>query len=298
MNNSCYRFEKYTYTDGLFNDNIDATYIIHLEGNGRLEGIKKQIAEIHPTNIVYIVFNKGFKKCKKILFKDKISYDIIDTNINIFKHANDNNYNNILVLEDDFIFSDNIKNKNHINNINTFLFKKKGGDFIYQLGGRAFILFPAGNSTYLTLSLLGHANIFSKVSQNRLINDYYNGKIASYNHIAGLDSCILYQSIFLLNLYIYDIPLVYQTFPITDNQNEWYSNDALSKILKYLDLSYIKLTNLDKIPEPGFSGFYIIAKIVSLLLFIVIIYIIYKILFYLKLFKYISKLFKVYRFKG
>ena len=285
------------YTDGIFNDSVDATYILHLEGNGRLKSIIKQITEIHPTNIVYIVFNKGFKNCKKILLKDTPPYDIIDTNINVFKHANDNNYNNILVLEDDFIFSDNIKNKNHINNINTFLLKKGGSDFIYQLGGKPFILFPIGNSTYLTLSTLGHADIFSKVSQNRLINDYNTGKITSYNHISGLDVYILYQSIFLLNLYIYDIPLVYQIFPITHSQQHWYSNDVLSKCIQYLDLSYIKITNLDKTPQPGFSRFYIISKIVSLVLFIFIIYVIYIIVFYLKLFKYVSKLFKVYRFK-
>ena len=142
MNSKCYTFEKYTYTDGLLRENVDATYIIHLEGNGRLENIKKQLSKIHLTNIVYIVFNKGFKKCKKILLKDTPSYDIIDANINVFKHANHNNYDNILVLEDDFIFSDNIQKKYHIDNLNRFLLEKRGHDFIYQLGGRPYILVP------------------------------------------------------------------------------------------------------------------------------------------------------------
>ncbi len=63
--NLCYRFEEYNYTDGFFNS-IDTTYIIHLENNGRYDAIQDQLNKFHPTNRVYILYNKGFKKCKKI----------------------------------------------------------------------------------------------------------------------------------------------------------------------------------------------------------------------------------------
>ena len=62
MNNECYNYKKIIYNNGLFNKTIDATYIIHLEGNGRLDDIMKQLNEYQPTNIVYILFNKGYKK--------------------------------------------------------------------------------------------------------------------------------------------------------------------------------------------------------------------------------------------
>ena len=38
--NSYYRFELNEYNDGIFNSSINATYIMHLEGNGRLDTIK------------------------------------------------------------------------------------------------------------------------------------------------------------------------------------------------------------------------------------------------------------------
>lgn len=76
----CYRFEQYKYTDGLLNDSVDATYILHLEDNGRLESIKKQLNQCHPTNIVYIVFDKGYKKCKNNL-KRITSYLILSNHI-------------------------------------------------------------------------------------------------------------------------------------------------------------------------------------------------------------------------
>jgi hypothetical protein len=130
MNNKCYRYEKILYKDGLFNKTIDATYIINLEGNGRLEYIMKQLEEYHPTNIVYIVFNKGFKKCKKADFIINPPYDLVDANLNIFKHAKNNNYDNILILEDDFIFDDKILDPFHRNNVNKFI--NTHNDFIFS----------------------------------------------------------------------------------------------------------------------------------------------------------------------
>ena len=44
----CYRLEQHEFSDGMLN--LDATYIIHLEGNGREQHIKNQLEEYHPTN--------------------------------------------------------------------------------------------------------------------------------------------------------------------------------------------------------------------------------------------------------
>ena len=40
---SCYTFEQIEYSNGLLD--LDATYIIHLEGNGRIENIDSRTAE-------------------------------------------------------------------------------------------------------------------------------------------------------------------------------------------------------------------------------------------------------------
>ena len=60
----CYRFELLEFNDWLF-ENVDATYILHLEGNGRLDHIHDQLKTYHPTKKVYLVYNKGYKKCHK-----------------------------------------------------------------------------------------------------------------------------------------------------------------------------------------------------------------------------------------
>ena len=89
--NNCYNFKKIIFNDGFLNNSVDATYIIHLEGNGRLPDIQKQLNEYHPTNIVYILFNKGYKKCYKNENIKNSTSDLIDAFLEIFKDANKKN---------------------------------------------------------------------------------------------------------------------------------------------------------------------------------------------------------------
>ena len=83
-NTYCYFFEKITFNDGLLNETVDATYIINLENNGRYNQIITQLEEYHPTNIVYIVHNKGYKKCKKKLPKNISYQDLTDAFLQCF----------------------------------------------------------------------------------------------------------------------------------------------------------------------------------------------------------------------
>lgn len=74
---SCYHFKKITYSQGLF-ETVDATYIIHLEGNGRYDDILNQLAQFQPTKVVYIVFNKGYKNCQKNKNIKLPAHDLVD----------------------------------------------------------------------------------------------------------------------------------------------------------------------------------------------------------------------------
>ena len=96
MNKDCYYFELFKYDYGILDNFVDITYIITLEGNKRLENIYNQLSKIIPTKNIFIVHNKGYKKCHKKLFIYNSIYDIIDANMQILKHASNNNYNNIL----------------------------------------------------------------------------------------------------------------------------------------------------------------------------------------------------------
>ena len=132
----CYRLEHYIFNDDLLNNSIDATYIIHLENNGRLDHIMNQLTEYHPTNNVYILFNKGYKLCNK-------------ENINL--PAND------LIK--------------HINNINKYCTTNINNKFILSLGGIPYISIPYNSYLYYTLSTGTHSVIYSKLMREIILND-------------------------------------------------------------------------------------------------------------------------------
>ena len=61
-----YTFKKMIFNDGFLNNSVEATYIIHLEGNGRYNDILEQLTKFHTPNIVYILFNKGYNQNVKL----------------------------------------------------------------------------------------------------------------------------------------------------------------------------------------------------------------------------------------
>ena len=257
MNNSeCYRLEQQEFSDGLLE--LDATYIIHLEGNGREEQIKKQLEEYHPTNLVYILYNKGYKKCNKFLHLNETQIDLIDAFLYIFKDAKHKNFNNILILEDDFIFNEKIKEKQIQINIMDFINKKEKETTIYMLGCLPFIQRPYDKYTnVMTCGIGAHACIYTKSVIEKILQenaqdfidwDYYIWK--KYTR------------------YMYHEPLCYQLFPETENQKNWHEWNGLKNILLYI----IKLFQLDKKPEPGYTVFYNASKVLyaTLVIFLVI----------------------------
>jgi len=279
-NSDCYDFKEYKYDNGLFNNSTDATYIIHLEGNGRLPDIQKQLEIYKPTNIVYIVFNKGYKKCKKELKKQNSMYDIIDVNISIFNHSRKNNFSNILILEDDFLFSPEIKNETHLKNINTFITHNKDKSLIYHIGSLPMLVIPYDLYTYRGIQIFAmHASIFTKGAIDTILNN--KDKINDWD-IYLLDN---------VPRYMYHKPLCNQLITETENKGNW----DHGTILKFISNSIISLFKLDKQTEPGTSYIYMISKILSLLLVILFIVIIYFILSYLKVTKFIARSLKKVR---
>ena len=274
---NCYIYKKIYLTNGLLNNCVDVTYILHLEDNGRYNDIINQLNIYHPTNIVYIVFNKGYKKCLKKNINNTV-HDIVFTNIQVFKHALKNNYNNILVLEDDFIFNPKILEKKHINNVCNFINKLGNKKFCYLLGCLPLFRIPYNYNTSILCGYIAqHSCIYSKELYKNLIKDYYNNKI-----IYPIDLYLTVCNNF--NNYIYNIPLCYQLFPDTDNSNNWDKNIyGNSNIIFYniviIAKKFLNFLNLDKNVEPGYSFFYIISIslfYLSIIIFFIIIYFIYK----------------------
>ena len=98
IDSKCYTFKRLEVEKGLLDSSVDATYVITLEGNGRYERVVEQLKKYHPTRVVFIMTNRGYKRCNKNLEKDLPRYDLTDAFINVFRHAKTESYKNILVL--------------------------------------------------------------------------------------------------------------------------------------------------------------------------------------------------------
>ena len=262
FNTHCYTFKKLSYNKGFLDKSVDATYVIHLKDNGRLEHIYEQLKQYQPTKIVYIAVNQGFKKCEKQLI-EQISYnDLTDAFLQCFKHANNHGYENVLILEDDFIFSPEIVVRENSQNINNFLNSKKKEEFIYYLGCNPILVFPCTyNCTqYKVLKCCStHATVYSKATRYAKLD-------------LNLKHWDVIISTGISNKYMYYKPVCYQTYPDTENKQTWSEKDNI--IISSLKNMIIQLLGLDKQPEPGFSILYFIAKLLNLVLLLILILII------------------------
>ena len=265
----CYNFKKMKYNKGLLDDAVDATYIIHLEGNGRYDDIMNQLKTYHPTKEVYILFNKGYKKCKKDEHIKLPAHDLVDAFLQVFTHAKNQKYDNILILEDDFIFSKKIKKTSTQQDICTFLNNNKDKDYQYFLGCLPYLQLPCtlDSKHYINICSGGtHAVIYTKKNRERLLN-------VNQKDITDWD----YYSFTHSRRYAYCEPVCYQLFPDTDNSNNWHKDNYILYMISKLAKKILNLFKLDTQIEPGYSIFYLYSKIFAFTIIILILVIIYKI---------------------
>ena len=255
---SCYTFEQIEYSDGLLD--LDATYIIHLEGNGRIENIKSQLNEYHPSNLVYILYNKGYKICNKSADIDQPRRDLIDAFITVFNDAHQKNYKNILILEDDFIFSEKIKKKSTQKKVMEFVNKKtnENENYIYLLGCLPFLQRSYDDNTNILLYGIGmHACIYSRKCIEFVLQQDQT-KFNDWDYYTQMN----------ITKYMYHEPLCYQLFPETENQKNWMSFFGLKDVLVLL----IRLCKLDVKEEPGYTIFYNISKVLPVVIILLLIF--------------------------
>ena len=268
-NLQCYQFKSIKFDNGLFDETVDATYIINLVGNGRYDNIINQINDYKPTSQVYILLNQGFKKCNKTKHIVYPADDLNDAFLQIFRHANDKNYDNILILEDDFIFNKEIKNKKHINSINKFLKKKQGEDFIYYLGCLPILMLPniTNLKHFYNISSGGmHSVIYSKKNRQNMM-DNYNDIIFKYK-----DWDLNAQ--FIKNRYVYFKCFCYQLCTKTENSKYWNISHPFMNFISNFSKCLFKILKLDKQVEPGYSILYGFSQSIIFILAIIFIYLV------------------------
>jgi len=258
-------------------ESIDATYIIHKLGNGRLDHVKEQLQMCRPTKTVYLVQSPGWREKSKLPENAHINdtpRDIVDNNIQAFKHAKKCGYANILVLEDDFFFKDTMLDANVIGEINAFLKQNQDTVMCYTLGCIPFIAAPCLNfnfnfnfifnrnfdfNHYHCAFCTTHCCIYTTAYREKLLSkgDEYIKNISDWDN----------ETLFGI---MYHEPLCYQLFPETENQAVWGKNNIFVKIAISIVKHLIKIIQLDKKPEPGFMITYLFSKLLffNLLLFL------------------------------
>jgi hypothetical protein len=243
----CYYLKSHLYNDPLFKS-VDATYIIHLEGNGRYNDIEEQLKVYHPTKIVYLLFNKGYKKCKKEGINAPAK-DLIHAYKYILEHATQ--YNTVLILEDDFIFSPQVKE--HTHNIDQFVNNHK--HFVYRLGCIPFIQIPYNSYTNIGFSCGSHATLYSKDIRNEILkSDIDDWDVALTKYI----------------IYIYYKPLCYQLCPVTENQKHWGDFNPITMLCGKMLVFLIQLLYLDTQIEPGYSIMYSVSSMIPIIVLAIV----------------------------
>lgn len=264
----CFSFEKLIFKTGIFDESIDCTYIIHLESDlVRLKNIKIQLNKFKTTKKTFIYNNKGFKNCKKNLYKQKTNYDIIDSYLQIFKHANQNNYYNILIFEDDFILN-RLFLKEDINSINDFCLNYKHKNFILNLGMIPFLLYPINSNFYkILLGFSTHNSIYSKSIRKHILDNINSiNKKGDWDWYLNSLNC----------RYIYKKSLIYQKFEDTDNRKNW----PLGQYgIKDLGIYYLNLLDFEHNYKKAFQITYNLVFAINLFLFILFLFILYKIIY-------------------
>jgi hypothetical protein len=266
-NAKCYTYEELHFDDELL-PTVDATYIIHLEGNGRYKSIQNQLEEYHPTKLLYILHNKGYKTCEKVNVNNP-SKDLVDSFLQIFKHAKERNYENILILEDDFIFCDKIKDSFHNTNVNNFVLQNQNKNCVYLLGQAPILLIPYDYYNYQILLSGGtHCVIYNRKCIESILS-------------ISEENIIDWDRFLVLNFYKYTyyLPLCYQLIPETENSKNWGNGGIVDYILvNHVVKSIYKLLLLDTQVEPGYSILYFTSKLLFYLILFLLVLVLYKLM--------------------
>lgn len=257
LNLKCYEYKYIKYPSGVYDSFVDITYIITITGSQRSKDLYEKLKLFNPTSNICIVYNKGYKKCNKILMKQNSGFDLSNAYFNIFYHSIKKNYGNVMILEDDFEFDLKLNNDpTVINDMKTFFDNRKKESFMYNLGPFSQLCNP-----FITLSL-NHYKVLYATNTHGLI---YTKKVRydslryfftiSNEELMSFDGFICKY----FTMYFYKYPLCYQLFPVTENSELW-GNIFLRTIFK--------ITDLEKNVKPGYPIIFYIMAFISYLFFI------------------------------
>ena len=172
----CYSYEIINFEQSSLN--VNAVYVLTMENSDRLEKIKKQLYIYKPGKRIIIQINKGYKKCAKRLCDNSKEYinnsynDISHAYLNAFKNAIQKQYENILILEDDAIFSPEYYNPYNLKIVNEFIPKLNSNQWIFALGLMPWVSLYYSYGIRRSILAYGlHATIFPISVVTNIIQD-------------------------------------------------------------------------------------------------------------------------------
>lgn len=268
-NKECYEIEELYLKEGLLDTLVDAVYVLLLENSPRSESVYRQLNEYKLCRNVFVFNNKGYKKCQKAICQQKPAYDLMDANAQVMYHSQEKGFNNILILEDDFLLDERIRDPVILKEIGEFVNKKEFD--LYNLGVIGLPVDPWATHMRMYISVVAHAVIYSPQGKQKILDEYHKDPCLNspwiftwFMDFRGHD---LWFNRFLDKQYSYKTPICYQIFPETENKKEWETG------IGNLIFTLLKLT---KQPKPGWDNLYMIFKLLTYILYFIIVFVLYK----------------------
>ena len=263
----CNYYDFIQFSNGYLDNIIDAVYVLLLKNSPRTENVYKQINYLKLSKNNFIQINEKYKDCHIDLCEQKPYSHLIHNTIEVLKHANNNNFNNILVLEDDFIFDNQILDKQILKDLESFI---NNNNFnLYYLGTEPVLFNPFNfhlKHLKLILGASTHSIIYSKMARDKIIKEYNKD-----NCIKNLKFHDGWYNLILDKRYLYYKPICYQPKEETDNKNEW------NGLIPILDLLISKFDMINN-PIEGYKKWYIFFIIMNLIIYSFIIIMLYKLI--------------------
>ena len=211
MNDYCYTYEVLKSGRPMF-PMIDCVYVIIMNNSKYEARVREQLAKYPLGPRILLQKNAGFKRCRKSIPQQNTIADLVDSNYTFLTNAIQNNYRRILVLEEDFIISPKLGDKDVIRDIQSFLTVHEPevlllGSILWRTGAQI------SNFKEVEVKLGTHAIIYNHVGIQKL----YDLITRKMNTIIDIDILMNHY----LKMYCYKLPLIIQIYGGTENQKNW-----------------------------------------------------------------------------
>ena len=212
---ACYREKTYEFTSGFLDELVDHAFILTMENSKR--SYMENYIKNPPCSKLTVQFNKGYNCPGKDLVRKRSDEDLKHATRNIFYKILHSDIKRALILEDDFETSQDVDV--HLPHILDFFASQNPK--VYNLGPVAFgFAIPIKDHIYALSAGGAHAYIVTKEYIQTFINKY--DKFDMVDNFANING----------GVWFYKVPIIYQTFPDTENMTNWGLSKMISNIAR------------------------------------------------------------------